>query len=121
VRAGTRNTEAASQLFQLQCVVLRKLDAGCTLLCVCACRWCPDLRAVKLHTADPEERKRLKKEVRTQQQQQQQTQQQQTHRRQYQQQQQDHHRVHSIRLLRRSSPQHAVRTASCAECYKVFD
>lgn len=28
-----------------------------------SCRWCPDLRAVKLHTADPEERKRLKREV----------------------------------------------------------
>lgn len=26
-------------------------------------RWCPELRAVKLHTADTEERKRLKKEV----------------------------------------------------------
>lgn len=32
--------------------------------CLCVHRWCPDLRAVKLHTADPEERKRLKKEVR---------------------------------------------------------
>ncbi len=27
------------------------------------CRWCPELRAVRLHTSDPEERKRLRKEV----------------------------------------------------------
>jgi hypothetical protein len=35
----------------------------CCVLVLCP-RWCPDLRAVKLHTADPEERKRLKREVR---------------------------------------------------------
>jgi hypothetical protein len=35
-----------------------------TLWLAARCRWCPDLRAVKLHTADPDERKRLRKEVR---------------------------------------------------------
>lgn len=40
---------------------------GVTCKCsmpVWLCRWCPELRAVRLHTSDPEERKRIKKHVR---------------------------------------------------------
>lgn len=44
-----------------RCVALT-LPVLCSL-CWAACRWCPDLRAVRLHTSDIEERKRLRKEV----------------------------------------------------------
>lgn len=52
---------------ELACACLSiLLPLTCPMLYGAYCRWCPDLRAVKLHTADPDERKRLRKEVREQ-------------------------------------------------------
>jgi hypothetical protein len=62
--SGWLHSWVCSLLFQPKTSVpCRRRVLCCVVLCCVVCRWCPDLRAVKLHTADPEERKRLKREV----------------------------------------------------------